>query len=199
MTSYPVAVPTSPGFQKVVINPKFASSMTQSPFSGAQQSYDFGGMWWTAQCTLPPMSRAQAAAWKAFLLTLHGTFGTFTMGKAVDSAPRGTATAALADGAGTIRTNSLVVDGLGALQTLLKGDYFSFNNRLYMLTADTTADGGGNGTLTFAPPLRDPVPDDSVLVLSNPQGTWRMASAETGWTDDQMLVTAITFACLEAL
>lgn len=198
MTSYPVAIPTSPGFQKVIVNLQYATSMTQSPFSGAQQSYDFGGSWWQAQCTLPPMSRAQAGQWKAFLLSLHGNYGTFTMGKAVDALPMGTATAATNNGGTVIRSNTMIVDAMGASKTLLRGDYFSVSNYLYMIIADVTANGSGQATLTFEPALRTAVADNTNLTLSSPQGTWRMAASDTGWTDDQMQTTGITFACLEA-
>jgi len=67
-------------------SPAFASSQfglvsnTQtfiSPLSGQSQSIERPGARWRADYTLPPMKRAQAAAWQALLLQLRGGAGRF--------------------------------------------------------------------------------------------------------------------------
>jgi hypothetical protein len=52
---------------------------------------------------------------------------------------------------------------------LKAGDYFRFTGqeKVYMAVEDLDADGSGEGTLTFEPPLRSAVTDDTILVYDN--------------------------------
>jgi hypothetical protein len=49
------------------------------------------------------------------------------------------------------------------------GDYFRFTGqtKVYMVMADVSSNGSGQGTLTFEPPLRANVADNAVLIYSN--------------------------------
>lgn len=81
-------------------NNKFASfsaetnhlvGMAVSPFTGSQQTYEFQGAFWMANITLPPMIRADAAKWQAFLLSCHGRANPFILGDPLATSPRGSA------------------------------------------------------------------------------------------------------------
>jgi hypothetical protein len=52
---------------------------------------------------------------------------------------------------------------------LKAGDYFRFTgqDKVYMAVEDLDSDGYGEGTLTFEPPLRSNVNDDTALVYDN--------------------------------
>jgi len=63
--------------------------MSQSPFTGSQQVYEWPGEWWEAEFTLPPMSRTQAEQWIAFLTALRGSYGTFIIGDPAGKTPMG--------------------------------------------------------------------------------------------------------------
>lgn len=54
--------------------------MSQSPFTGSEQTFEWPAEWWLADISLPPMARASAEAWNSFLLSLRGRSGTFYLG-----------------------------------------------------------------------------------------------------------------------
>ena len=58
-----------------------AAGMTRSPFTGKQQTFDWGGgggsQWLEARVTLPPLADADAQNWYAFLKQLRGPSNTF--------------------------------------------------------------------------------------------------------------------------
>lgn len=199
MTTYPLTIPTSPGFTDVQIDLLRVTALSQSPYSLSQQAYEHPGAMWEANVSLPPMSRAQAGAWQAFIVSLHGRRGTFLMGKAAETSIRGTASTVLANGSASARATSMTVDGMGSGGTLKAGDYFEIASHLYMTAADVTANGSGQATLTFEPGLRNDVADNTSLVLTNPQGTWRLTADNVGWTINAARNYGISFSCIEAL
>jgi hypothetical protein len=52
---------------------------------------------------------------------------------------------------------------------LKAGDYVKFasHEKVYMAVEDLNSDGSGSGTLTFEPPLREDVANDTVLTYDN--------------------------------
>jgi hypothetical protein len=52
---------------------------------------------------------------------------------------------------------------------LKAGDYFRFTGqtKVYMAVDDLNADGSGEGTLTFEPPLRTTVADNAIIIYDN--------------------------------
>lgn len=199
MTTYPVTPPSTPGFTQCTMRLVRATSMSESPYSFQQQVYEHFGARWEADCQLPPMSRAQAADWQAFMLSLRGRSGTFLMGKTAEASPRGTATAAVTNGAAFVRAATLVVDGMGNAKTLLAGDYFEIASHLYQIIQNVTSDASGNATLTFEPFLRANVADNTALVLTNPKGLWRMTDDRASWNMDAAMTYNMNYSCVEAL
>ena len=65
--------------------------MSMSPFTYQQQAVAHAGQRWEVDVTLPAMNRADAEQWVAFLVSLRGRFGTFTLGDPVGASPRGSA------------------------------------------------------------------------------------------------------------
>jgi hypothetical protein len=70
-----------------------AVTVERSPFTYASQAQASAGQMWQADVTLPPMTRADAEQWVAWLVSLRGSFGTFLMGDPIGASPRGTALA----------------------------------------------------------------------------------------------------------
>jgi len=89
--TYPISLPTSPGFKRFVMRARSTAAISVSPFTLQQQVYQHQGEIWEAECTLPPMVRADAEAWIASLLSLRGRWGTFVLGDPAGKTPRGTA------------------------------------------------------------------------------------------------------------
>jgi hypothetical protein len=122
--TYPIALPTSPGFTRVTIQPRSAVALYASPFTMQQQVYAHQGQMWTGQVELPPMSRDEAAPWAAALTSLNGIQGTFILGDPAWLLPRGTATGTPLVKGGSQTGYDLVTDGWTAgIEALKAGDW----------------------------------------------------------------------------
>ena len=123
----PLTLPTSPGFKRFVMRARSSPAMAAYPFTFQQQLQQHQGEMWSAECTLPAMTRANAEAWAAFLLALRGRWGTFVLGDPSGATPRGTPQGSPSvnlssqDGAITLST----LGWTASQSNLLKaGDYF---------------------------------------------------------------------------
>jgi hypothetical protein len=203
--TYPLNLPASPGFTRCRFGGHSVVAITRSPFTGGQQVQAYPGQWWTAELSLPPMKRAQAEAWNAFLLSLNGLEGTFLLGDPAARVPQGTATGTpLVDGASQTG-NVLNTKGWTASQTgiLRAGDYLQLGSgsstHLHKVLADANSDGSQKAGLTIWPSLRtSPGNSDPITVLS-PRGLFRLAGNDTAWDVDQLRLYGLTFSCFEAL
>jgi hypothetical protein len=193
MTTYPLTLPTHTGIRGIEFRSMNSVAYDRSPFTFAGQAQANAGQMWMADVTLPPMRRADAEKWVAWLVSLRGQFGTFLLGDPLASTASGTATSATITG--TAGSNSVTVAMTG---TLLAGDWFSIGSgssqRLYKVTADQS----GNGTLNIYPSLRaDATSADIDLTL--PQGLFRLASNETSWSVNEAAIYGISFSAMEAI
>lgn len=190
--SFPLTMPT-----KCPMSVEFhaidAVAMDQSPFDFSQSVHHWGGEMWTADITLPPMERAVAEDWNAFLLNLRGQYGTFLMGDPRGKNARGTATSATITGA--IRSSSLSVTMTG---TLLAGDYIQLGTGLDATLHKVTQDQSGNGTLEIYPALRKARTSVSATV-SDAKGLFRLSTNDRFWTIDAMNKYGITIPAMEAI
>src|SRR5690606_38078877 len=77
--TYPLSHPPRPYFRSVTFSLVQTVAFTESPFSLQRQYQRHQGDRWQASVELPPMTRAEAQAWIAFLLALKGGTGTFLL------------------------------------------------------------------------------------------------------------------------
>lgn len=205
MTTYPVNMPTVAGIQSAVLSMDNATSLTASPFSYAQQAYNWGGARWRIDFTPPPMRRADAEEWIAFTLSLRGQFGTFLAGDPSATTPRGSAGGTPLVNGGGQSGGTLVIDGCPINTTgwLRKGDYFQLGSgsgaRLYKLIEDANTNGSGQTTLEFVPNLRTPPNDNAALTTTNARGLFRLDSNSTSWSANPDGTWRISFGAVEAL
>ena len=68
-----LTMPASPGFRSARFGLRSNTQSFTSPLNRAVQTLERQGALWFATFELPPMSRAQAAAWTAFLTGLLGS------------------------------------------------------------------------------------------------------------------------------
>lgn len=152
-----------------------------SPFTRATQSYEHQGKLWQMVVELNPMNRAAAEPWIAFLLSLRGRYGTFTMGDPGAAAPRGSAT-----GSPIVKTSSetgLVLNTTGwtssATNILRMGDYIEVSDgtspRLYKVLADTDTTSGGVAALDIWPKLRTTPTSGAVITVNSCVTVWQLA------------------------
>ena len=206
--SYPLALPTHTCIARVRLIARDVVGVSTSPFNFTQQVYRHQGQRWEADISLPPMQRADAEQWAAFLLRLRGAYGTFLLGDPNGSTPRGSASATpgtpLVNGASQTG-DELDIDGLPVSATgyLKAGDYIQLGSgstaTLHKVLEDVNSDGSGEATLNLWPKVRTAPSDDAAVTVSNAKGNFRLASNETTWDIDQASIYGITFGAVEAL
>jgi hypothetical protein len=205
--TYPLSLPDSPGFVQSSFALRRAVAVAQSPFTGQTQSYEHPMALWVAQVQLPPMKRATAAAWQAFLLKLHGRRGTFLLGDPDAKVPRGaislsaTPTLNAAANAGDYQVQ---IAGVGtSIVAFRAGDYIqlgaSSTARLYMIVDDATSDGSGVVTVTIEPSIRVTVASGGAVVYQSAKTVFRLDANDIGWDADQVSRFGISFSCTEAI
>lgn len=203
--TYPLSLPSSPAPVSFTLSLQHASSMNSSPFTGEQQVYKWPRELWMAEVKMPPMKRAAAEEWIAFLLQLQGQYGTFLMGHSAAKTPRGTASGTpLVNGADQTG-KTLITDGWthGVTGIMKAGDHFQIgttsSSRLYKMLKDVDSDGSGNAVLEFTPRLRVSPADNAAIIVTNPVGLWRLADNTPTWDIGRQLTYGIAFKAIEAL
>lgn len=203
--SYPLALPTSPLAQSITIRQVNVTAISQSPFTFQQQTIAHTGQRWEADVQLPPMSRAQAANWIAFLSSLKGQIGTFIMGD-----PAGQTV--LGEGGGTPLVNGagqtggeLAIDGATLSQTdwLKAGDYVQLGTAgtttLHLVLTGADTDGAGAVTLDLWPSVRTAPADGAALTVSATSGRWRLNTKQMSWDVSSAANYGISFTAIEAI
>lgn len=169
-----------------------------SPLSQSVQTVEMPGARWRASFTLANLQEADTAVVQAFMARLRGRAGRFTLHNFARPAPRGTATGTpLVAGAGQTGT-TLAIDGLAAGVTLLAGDYFGVNGELKMVVADATANGSGQMSVTFEPPLRASPADNTAITLVKPTATFMLEDDAMRWLTRAPVLTDVPIVCVEA-
>ena len=205
--AYPLSPPNIAGLgpQTVKFSMVDLVGETVSPFTGGQQEQQWPGNWFEIEVTLPPMLRAQAEQWIAWLGALHGKFGTFLMGDYNARTPQGTALGApTIAGAGNVNGMSqLVTNGWTPGATLKASDYVQVTasgqpQRLYKNLLDATADVSGNMTIQIFPNIRETLSAGTPIITANTAGTFRLAENLRTWSLDRMKVYGISFKAKEA-
>lgn len=197
----PATVPVAVRFSPVAV-----VGVGESPFTLEHEVHEHQGQAWRIDVSLPPMARAAAEEWVAFLLKLNGRYGTFVMGDPVGLAPRGTAPGTpLVDGAGQQRSKTLATKGWTASQSgiLLPGDWLQLGTgsaaRLHKNLTTASSDASGEATLDVWPRIRDSLTDGAAIVTASAVGVWRLASNEMAWDVGDAALYGIAFAATEAL
>ena len=151
------------------------------------QARDRGAHAWRFRFDYTARTRADIAALWAFLVGRGGRFDTFTL-DIPEHAARGTGSASV-DGASQTG-NSVTYDGATPSQVAFyAGDLIHFANhqKLYMVTADSTADGSGDGTVSFYPALRQSPEDNEAIDGNSPTTTVRLEDNTFALDVDQCL------------
>lgn len=205
MTTYPISFPSHTGVRNMDLRAINAVIYEMSPFTFVGQAQASSGQMWQADISLPPMKRADAETWIAWLVSLRGQYGTFNMGDSIGCAPRGA-------GGGTPRVNGasqtgeeLIIDGCTANVTgwLKAGDYVQLGAAgtatLHKVLADVDTNASGQTTLSLWPHIRSAPADNATVVISNTVGRWRLSTNETAWSVNEMAIYGITFSAMEAV
>ena len=172
--------PTSPVAQDASISSAQNTIVTVTT-SGRVQTRQIDSQKFTITLDYAPMSRSSFAPIKSFIMKQRAKLNTFTVIPPIVSNAQGVASGTISvDGAISAGATTCTIDGMAtSTSDILKaGDYFRFTgqDKVYMAVADLDADGTGEGTLTFEPPLRSDVANDIALVYDNVDFTVRLSN-----------------------
>lgn len=170
--------PTSPVAQDASIGSQ-QNTIVSVTTSGRVQTRQIDGQKFTITLDYAPMNRSKFAPIKAFIMKQRAKLNTFTIIPPVVSNAQGVAStvistnASVSAGATTCTVDNMTTSTNGILKA---GDYFRFTGqaKVYMCVEDLNADGSGEGTLTFEPPLRTDVTDNTILIYDNVDFTVRL-------------------------
>ena len=203
--SYPLTLPTHTGIAAISLRAVNAVVYSRSPFTFAGQAFAYPGQMWQADVTLPPMKRADAEQWVAWLLSLRGQLGTFLLGDPLGATARGTPTGTpLVKGAGQTG-GTLEIDGATSSVTnwLRAGDYIQLGSgssaRLHKVLQNATSDASGNVSLDIWPHIRTAPADNAAVTVSGAKGLFRLATNEQDWSIDAASIYGVTFSAMEAV
>jgi hypothetical protein len=203
--SYPLTLPTHTGIAAISLRAVNAVVYSRSPFTFAGQAFAYPGQMWQADVTLPPMKRADAEQWVAWLLSLRGQLGTFLLGDPLGATARGTPTGTpLVKGAGQTG-GTLEIDGATSSVTnwLRAGDYIQLGSgssaRLHKVLQNVNSDGSGNVSLDIWPHIRTAPADNAAVTVSGAKGLFRLATNEQDWSIDAASIYGVTFSAMEAV
>ena len=180
--TYPLTLPTVAGIASINLRAVNAVAVSSSPFTYKQQVIAHQGQRWEAEVTLPPMTRADAETWIAFLVSLQGARGTFTMGDPNAASARGSASVT----AGTPLVNGADQTG-GSSATLHK------------VLQDVDSNASGQATLELWPYIRTAPSDNAIITVGDTVGVFRLSSNQTDWSINNASFYGITFAAVEAV
>jgi len=202
---YPLSLPTHTGLSSVNLRAVTQTAMSMSPFTYKQQIHNHSGQRWEVEVTLPPMKRADAEQWLAWLLSLNGMEGTFLMGDPLGATARGSLGGTPVVNGANQTGQSLTIDGCTPSVTgwLKAGDYIQLGSdstsTLHKVLVDVNTDTGGAADIDIFPAMRTAPEDGSTVTVSNCVGRFRLNSGQQDWSIDTASIYGITFGGLEAI
>ncbi len=176
--SYPIVIPPVSGVREVAWGRDEVRGISESPFSLHRTTYRHQGERWRVAVTLPPMSRANAAAWDSFLLMLDGGCVDVLFGDVFNPSPRGLAYGApLVDG-GAQTGRILNTKGWQENVTgiLLAGDRIQIGTRYHQVLRDANSDATGRAILDIWPRLRESPSNNLPIITLDPKGLFKLAA-----------------------
>lgn len=165
--------PTDPEFSAVGIESKHANLVSETR-SGRRQVRSIGSQRWAFTAQYSPMTRADFAPVHAFVISQQGQLGTFSITPPVISNAQGNVSGSvLTSAAHSIGDSSIAVDAMTG--TLKAGDFIKFagHSKVYMVTADATADAGA-ADLSIEPPLVAALSDNEAVTYDGVAFTMRL-------------------------
>ena len=163
--------PSSPAPRDVAISSNQNTIVTTTA-SGRRQARQIDGQRFRLRIRFPIMTRAEFAPINAFIMKQRSQMESFQYVPPTIDDALGVASGVISvNGAISAGATTCSIDGMAnSTSGVFKaGDYFRFTgqNKVYMVMADVSSNGSGQGTLTFEPPLRANVSDNAVLIYSN--------------------------------
>jgi hypothetical protein len=199
--TYPLSFPTSPRPRSAQLRVLSNVATAESIFSMITQKQVHTGQRWELTLEMPPMTKADAGEWIAFLLKLNGKQGTVLVPDPDRTAPQGIGTGTPLVMGGSQSGNSLITDGWTISQTniLKAGDMIQIGSYMYMNLNNVNSNGSGQATLDLWPNLRSSPADNAVITVSNVKTLMRLASNSVEWSTDSLQNYGVVLVFVEEL
>jgi hypothetical protein len=201
-----LAMPTSPGIQRVRWLLRGQTLKHISPLTRRSQTIEIVGSRWLGTYTLPPMRRSVAEPWMIFLAQLNGRAGRFYGGDPSAASPRGSASGIPTVNGASQVGKSLMTSGWtgGATNVLRAGDFIAWDTpsgwrELHQITADASATAAGQCTVRISPPIRESPAHGATVITTATTCVMQLATDDDGrWEIDDASLYAISFSAEEA-
>ncbi len=197
-----IPLPAFVGFEDAQITLRRGSIVLRSKYTGKRQVLSLPYAVWVFEGRLVPVDGTDAADWRGFLVDLDGQANTFRLPVpgAVRPSSNYSGTTALVNGAGqsgrTLNLKSITPNAL----FLRRGDYFTVNDELKVVTETVSASAGGLATVTFKPRLRSSPANNAPVTVNNP--TMLMSSDNddaASWALTRPVQHGISISAIEAI
>ena len=174
------------------------ATVTQSPYSFDQTSYNFMGGMWRATLELYGSEAAHREAFLGWLAGLEGPAQTFQLPAFHYEGPFGTLTQnPVIATAAKVRAKSIVVTRPAA-QELAVGDLITIGTHLHRVTKDKGNVGVDQG-IEIWPRLRADVAAGDAIEALAPTGSWRLAGNVAGYKIANKIQFSMSLKLVEAL
>lgn len=197
--SYPLSLPGT-NIAGITVRAVHAAVASRNPFTFSTTVQRWSGQAWFIDVQLNLLDAIQARPWTAFLNCLKGNSGTFLANDPGMKTPSGIATGTPRVKGASQTGESLITDGWTPSQTgiLKAGDYFSIDNHLHQVLTNANSDINGETTLDIFPRIRGTLADDTLLVVSDPKGLFRLLDNAVQWDVREEKYYNIAFSAVEA-
>lgn len=203
--TYPRTLPTHTGIRSITLRAVNVTAVSESVFTLRQQIFKHSGERWEAEVALPAMARAAAEQWLAWLLSMRGREGTFSLGDPLGGTPQGSAGGTpVVNGASQVG-DSVSIDGCTTSQTgwLKAGDYIQLGAgataTLHKVLQDVASNATGQATLDIWPAITTAPGDGATVVTSSAKGVFRLAGSSTEWTSNEIAHYGIVFPAVQVI
>lgn len=158
--------------------------MLQS-FSGREVAVQQRPAFWSFTIPIVPRAASEAKKWRAVMAELSNMANSF---EATPPGYRGSQYSrnggqAIAVNGGSQLGRELAYSGADPSTVVFEiGEYFSVNGELKIVTAQSSSDGSGNGTVEFEPAFRNPPPNSDPIETLSPTASFRLVGPIGGWS-----------------
>lgn len=214
--NYPLTMPTVTGLANISFRAINGTLVTRSPFSFKEQVQTFGAARWEADVMLPPMKRAAAEEWIAWLMSLKGQRGTFYLGDPTGTSPRGSVASGdtpkvrNSSPSAVSAYDSLYLKNLPVSRSnyIKAGDYLQLGDsadnlqHLHKVLQDVDTDASGHALVYIWPNIRraaHKVDDYDKVSFHSAKGVFRLASSDISWDINAAMTYGFSFTCVEEI
>lgn len=206
--TYPVTPPTqlTDNIASVSVTAVSTASINESPYTFAQQVYEFSGKRWEFTITTVPLDGYNIRWTEAFLLSLNGVRGTFDLDIAtiMDENILGTQTGVVQVDPGSVPGDTNIsLNQVSGSFALTQGEWITLTGsttQIPRLHKTTSIPSAGYRDVSIFPGLRENSTNETItLTTATGTGRFRLSGNELRWSKGTDGLTVLSFDIVEAL